>query len=148
MPTNLYGPYDTYHETYSHVIPAMILKFHQARHQDASSVVLWGTGRPLREFLHVDDLASACLFLIKREVPYDLINVGVGYDISIQELSEKIAKIVGYTGKIEFDPSHPDGTPKKLLDISRLQNLGWSASIDLTQGLQETYQNFLQGKAR
>jgi GDP-L-fucose synthase len=143
MPTNLYGSGDTYDWQNSHVIPAMILKFHEAKTKGASSVTLWGTGTPLREFLHVDDLADACLFLASHYAESTPINVGTGKDIMIHNLATKIASVVGFQGDIVYDLSKPDGTPRKLLDISRLSALGWSPKIELEDGLKCTYQNFL-----
>lgn len=144
MPTNLYGVGDTYDAQNSHVIPAMILKFHEAKINGSPQVTLWGTGTPLREFLHVDDLAEACLFLVNRYTDSSAINVGVGKDISIKDLANLISQTVGYTGDIIFDDSKPDGTPRKLLDISRISELGWVPKISLEDGLKSTYQNFKQ----
>ncbi len=144
MPTNLYGPGDNYHGPNSHVLPALIRRFHEAKEAGTSTVEAWGTGSPLREFLHVDDLADACAFLLNLEAPPDLINVGSGKEISIRELTGKVAETVGYTGEIQWDTSKPNGTPRKLMDVSRLAELGWTASIDLDEGLQRTYQDFLR----
>ena len=152
MPTNLYGPRDNFHPENSHVIPALIRRFHEAARADKDSVTIWGTGTPRREFLHVDDLADASLFVLNLPGPlYEAntqkmlshINVGFGTDISIRELARLIAKVVGFEGSIRTDPNKPDGTAKKLLDISRLATLGWQASIDLEEGLQQTYEWFL-----
>ena len=143
MPTNLYGPGDNYHGPNSHVLPALIRRFHEAKLAAASEVEAWGTGSPLREFLHVDDLAEACAFLLQIENPPDLINIGTGAEISIKALTEKVASVVGYTGEIVWDASKPDGTPRKLMDVSRLAKLGWSASIELEDGLKQTYASFL-----
>lgn len=143
MPTNLYGPGDNYHGPNSHVLPALIRRFHEAKLTGATQVEAWGTGSPLREFLHVDDLAEACAFLLQIENPPDLINIGSGKEISIRELTEKVAHVVGFTGEIEWDTSKPDGTPRKLMDVSRLAELGWSASIALDDGLKRTYAAFL-----
>ena len=143
MPTNLYGSGDTYDAQNSHVIPAMILKFHEARQSGASTVSLWGTGTPLREFLHVDDVAAACIFLAKNYSGNDPVNIGSGQEITIKTLAEKIAEVTGFKGDIVFDPSKPDGTPRKLLDISKLAGLGWCPEITLEQGLYTTYQDFL-----
>ncbi|GAB5562142.1 MAG: GDP-L-fucose synthase [Synoicihabitans sp.] len=143
MPTNLYGPGDNYHGPNSHVMPALIRRFHEAKLAGTPSVTAWGTGSPLREFLHADDLAEACAFLLKIENPPDLINIGSGKEVSIRELTEKVAAVVGYEGSIEWDTSKPDGTPRKLMDVSRLAELGWSASIDLDDGLKRTYASFL-----
>lgn len=143
MPTNLYGPGDNYHGANSHVLPALIRRFHEAKQAGDAQVMAWGTGSPLREFLHVDDLADACAFLLQRENPPDLINVGTGAEISIKALTEKVAAVVGYAGDIVWDSSKPDGTPRKLMDVSRLAELGWSASIGLNDGLKQTYASFL-----
>jgi GDP-L-fucose synthase len=148
MPTNLYGPGDTFSETGSHVLPAMIRRFHDAKTSGAESVTLWGTGTPRREFLHVDDLARACLVLLDHydgDVP---VNVGVGHDLAISELAELIADVVGYTGEIAWDPSRPDGTPRKLLDVSRIQELGWTAEVPLVDGVQGTYAWYREHLAR
>jgi GDP-L-fucose synthase len=139
MPTNLYGPGDNFHPQNSHVLPGLIRRFHEAKLADAPAVVVWGTGTPLREFLHVDDLARACLFLLEHYDEPAPINVGVGEDLSIRALAEMVADIVGYQGRLEFDTSKPDGTPRKLLDVSKLHGLGWHAEIDLREGLEQTY---------
>lgn len=143
MPTNLYGPGDTYDAQNSHVIPAMILKLHEAKIRGDSSVTLWGTGTPLREFLYVDDLADACLFLANHYSGATPINIGTGKDITIKDLALKIAKVVGFKGDIRFDPTKPDGTPRKLLDISKLSMLGWTAKVNFDQGIRNAYQDFL-----
>ena len=143
MLTNLYGPGDNYHGPNSHVLPALIRRFHEAKLAAAAEVEAWGTGSPLREFLHVDDLAEACAFLLQIENPPDLINIGTGAEISIKALTEKVASVVGYAGRIVWDTSKPDGTPRKLMDVSRLAKLGWSASIKLEDGLKQTYASFL-----
>lgn len=145
MPTNLYGPNDNYDLQKSHVIPALLRKFHEAKLQMNPEVVVWGTGTPLREFMHVDDLAEACLFLMDKFDQPGFINVGTGKELSIRALAELIAGIVGYSGKIVFDTTKPDGTPRKLMDVGMLQALGWNYKIGLREGLQETYQtaNFL-----
>jgi GDP-L-fucose synthase len=154
MPTNLYGPGDNYDLETSHVIPALIRKFHEARTSHQREVVLWGTGTPRREFLYSDDLAEACLFLmnlhqeafdslVQSETDAPIINVGSGRDQTIQELAELIAGVVGFGGLLKFDPSKPDGTPRKLLDISRLSSLGWEPRTSLRQGLELAYQEFL-----
>ncbi len=143
MPTNLYGPGDNYHGPNSHVLPALIRRFHEAKLAGALQVEAWGTGSPLREFLHVDDLAEACAFLLRIENPPDLINIGSGKEITIRELSEKVAQIVGYEGEITWDSTKPDGIPRKLMNVSRLAKLGWSASIELDDGLKRTYASFL-----
>lgn len=145
MPTNLYGPNDNYDLQKSHVIPALLRKFHEAKLQMNPEVVVWGTGTPLREFMHVDDLAEACLFLMDKFDQPGFINVGTGKELSIRALAELIAGIVGYSGKIVFDTTKPNGTPRKLMDVGMLQALGWNYKIGLREGLQETYQtaNFL-----
>ena len=139
MPTNLYGPNDNFDLKTSHVLPAMIRRFHEAKASGAGSVTLWGTGSPLREFLHVDDLASACLFLLENWDSPETVNLGVGADVSIRELAELVADVTGYKGELEWDTSKPDGTPRKLLDVSRLNELGWQASIGLREGIAATY---------
>ncbi len=143
MPTNLYGPGDNYHLQNSHVLPALIRKFHEAKTAGRAEVVAWGTGSPRREFLHVDDLADACAFLLKLPDPPDWINVGTGTDVTIRELTELVAATVGFTGRVVWDATKPDGTPRKLLDGSRLTALGWRARIDLRDGLVRTYRTFL-----
>jgi len=140
MPTNLYGPNDNFDLNTSHVIPALIRKFHEAKIQGKPYVEVWGTGRPLREFLHVDDLADACLFLMQNYDDEIWINVGSGEEVSIEELAKMIKEIVGYKGRIVFNPDMPDGTPRKLLDISRLKSLGWSPKMSLIEGLKSTYE--------
>ena len=147
MPTNLYGPGDYYHPQNSHVLPALIRRFHEAREAGLAEVGAWGTGSPRREFLHVDDLADACAFLLHQENPPDWINVGTGTDVTIRELTETVAAVTGFTGKITWDPTKPDGTPRKLMDGSRLAALGWRARIPLREGLARTYQSFLAEKA-
>jgi GDP-L-fucose synthase len=144
MPTNLYGPNDNYDLQNSHVLPALIRKFHEAKISGAKEVVMWGTGTPRREFLHVDDLADASLFLMLNYNGTETVNVGTGKDISILELSQLVAEIVGYEGEILKDLSKPDGTPRKLLDVSKLHTLGWEARIKLRDGIQTTYKSFLQ----
>lgn len=148
MPTNLYGPGDNYHPQNSHVPAALIRRFHEAKVANAPSVVVWGTGTPRREFLSVDDLADACVFVMKNYSAPEFINIGVGHDVSIAEFAALVAKVVGYTGKIEFDTSRPDGPPRKLLDVSKLTALGWSATIPLEQGLADAYAAFLANGAR
>lgn len=147
MPTNLYGPNDNFDLQTSHVLPALIRKFHEAKESGANSVTVWGTGSPRREFLHVDDLADACLFLMRHYDDDALINVGCGADLEIRELAELIRGIVGFEGRIEYDTSKPDGTPRKLLDISRIRALGWSARIPLDEGIRNTYAWFLRHRA-
>ena len=144
MPTNLYGPNDNFDPQHSHVLPALIRRFHEAKESGAREVILWGTGTPRREFLHVDDLASASLFLLEHYDSPDTINVGVGDDVTIRELAEIVADIVGYEGQIALDPSKPDGTPRKLLDVSRINDLGWHAAVPLHDGITSTYQWFLE----
>lgn len=143
MPTNLYGPGDNFHPENSHVLPALMRRIHEAKVKKDPEVLIWGTGKPRREFLHVDDLASAVVFLLENYDSAETINVGVGSDLSIRELAETIAEIVGYTGHLIQDTDKPDGTPQKLLDVSRLSALGWKASIQLREGIKETYEWFL-----
>ena len=143
MPTNLYGPGDNYQPQNSHVLPALIRRIHEAKKTGAPEVVAWGTGAPRREFLYVDDLADACAFLLRLENPPDLVNVGTGTDVTIRELTELVASVVGYRGRIAWDTSKPDGTPRKLLDVSRLAGLGWRAKIVLREGIENTYASFL-----
>lgn len=142
MPTNLYGQGDHYDLDKSHVIPALILKIHNAKQQGQKEVELWGTGTPLREFLHVDDLADALVFLLKNYSSSSTINVGSGHEISIKDLVYLTAQIIGFDGEIIFNPDYPDGTPRKLLDSAKLKNLGWQPTIELKEGLQKTYQDF------
>lgn len=143
MPTNLYGPGDNFDLDSSHVLPALIRKFHEGRERGDYAVVVWGTGKPRREFLHVDDLADACLFLMSNYDSEDLINVGWGKDVSIRELAELVSGTVSFKGSIEFDSSKPDGTPRKLLDVTRVSALGWKPRIELREGLESTYKWFL-----
>src|SRR5690625_4138763 len=143
MPTNLYGPGDNFDLANSHVLPALIRKFHEAKMTGAEEVVMWGTGSPRREFLHVDDLADAAVFLMDSYSGEDIVNVGVGEDITIRELAEMVRDVVGFEGEIVQDTSKPDGTPRKLLDVSRLQAQGWTASMPLRDGVDETYRWFL-----
>ncbi len=147
MPTNLYGPGDNYHLQNSHVLPALIRKFHEAKTAGSPEVTAWGTGTPRREFLHVDDLADACAFLLRVENPPDWINVGTGTDVTIKELTETVAVTTGFAGKVVWDASKPDGTPRKLLDVSRLAKLGWTAKLALKDGLAKTYASFLAEQA-
>ncbi len=144
MPTNLYGPGDNYHPEYSHVVAALIRRFHEAKVSGVSNVVVWGTGTPRREFLYVDDLADACIHLMKTYSSSELVNIGTGKDITIAEFARVVAATVGYAGEISFDPSRPDGTPRKLLDVSRLAKLGWRASTSLEDGIKLAYQAFLK----
>jgi len=143
MPTNLYGPGDNFHPENSHVLPALMRRIHEAKINGDPTVVIWGTGSPLREFLHVDDLARAILFLLENYDSPTTINVGIGEDLSIRELAELVADVVGYEGTIVTDPSKPDGTPRKVLDVSRINELGWSAQIGLREGVAETYEWYL-----
>jgi GDP-L-fucose synthase len=147
MPTNLYGPGDNYHPQNSHVLPALIRRFDEAREAGKPEVVAWGTGTPRREFLHVDDLADACAFLLRLENPPDWINVGTGTDVSIRELTETVAAVTGYAGRIVWDASKPDGTPRKLMDVSRLTSLGWRARIGLREGIEKAYASYRAEKA-
>lgn len=148
MPTNLYGPGDNYHPENSHVLPALIRRFHEAAKAQKSEVTAWGTGSPKREFLHVDDLADACAFLLKLEAPPDWVNVGTGTDVSIRDLTEEVARVTGFKGRIIWDTSKPDGTPRKLLDVSLLSSLGWRARRSLEEGLKATYASFLDESSR
>ncbi len=143
MPTNLYGPGDNYHPENSHVIPAMIRRFHEAAESGASTVTIWGTGTPCREFLHVDDLAAACFHLLALDSPPDWVNVGVGEDVTIRELASLVAETVGFKGEILTDPTKPDGTPRKLLDISLIRSTGWAPEVAFRAGLAAAYQDFL-----
>ncbi len=157
MPTNLYGPGDNYHPENSHVLPAMIRRFHEAKLSGAPQVVIWGTGSPKREFLYVDDMASACVHVM--DLPRDVyaantqvmashINVGTGEDLSIAELARLVSEVVGYEGRIEQDTSKPDGTPRKLLDVSRLNRLGWKARVPLREGVERAYHEFVLKETR
>jgi GDP-L-fucose synthase len=143
MPTNLYGPNDNYDLQNSHVLPAMIRKFHEAKVRGDESMELWGTGSPMREFLYADDLAEACLFLMETYDEAELVNIGTGVDVTIKELAETVQKIVGFTGEIKWDANRPDGTPRKLMDVSKLHVLGWKHRIELADGIQLAYQDFL-----
>lgn len=143
MPTNLYGPNDNYDLQNSHVLPAMIRKFHEAKVRGDESMELWGTGSPMREFLYADDLAEACLFLMETYNEAELVNIGTGVDVTIKELAETVQKIVGFTGEIKWDTNRPDGTPRKLMDVSKLHGLGWKHRIELADGIQLAYQDFL-----
>ncbi len=147
MPTNLYGPGDNYHAQNSHVLPALIRKFHEAKVAGRPEVVAWGTGKPQREFLYVDELADACAFLLKLANPPDLINVGTGTEVTIKELTELVAAATGFAGKITWDATKPDGTPRKLMDGGRLTALGWQARISLRAGIAKTYASFLAEQA-
>src|SRR5438270_1054672 len=143
MPTNLYGPGDNYHPEYSHVVAALIRRFHEAKVSGQRNVVVWGTGTPRREFLYVDDLADACIHLMKNYSASKLVNIGTGEDITIAEFARVVAATVGYSGEISFDPSRPDGTPRKLLDVSRLAKLGWRARTSLEDGIRLAYRAYL-----
>lgn len=144
MPSNLYGPNDNFHGQNAHVLASLLHKFHEAKISASPKVIVWGSGKPLREFLHVDDLADACLFLMKNYNDSDLLNIGTGQEISIAELADMIKEIVGYQGEIVFDPIKPDGTYRKLLDVSRINELGWKSRIDLESGVRETYAWYLE----
>ncbi|TSK03879.1 MAG: GDP-L-fucose synthase [Geobacter sp.] len=147
MPTNLYGPNDNFDLTTSHVLPALIRRFHEAKATGAADVTIWGTGTPYREFVHVDDVARASLFLMERYEGWDPVNVGSGQELTIGDLAKKIAAVVGFTGKILFDSSKPDGTPRKLCDVSRIHELGWRHEIELEEGLASTYRWYLENHA-
>jgi GDP-L-fucose synthase len=144
MPTNLYGPNDNYHPQNSHVLPALLRKFHTAKTQGQPSVEIWGSGSPLREFLHVDDLANACFHLMQNYSNKEIVNVGCGNDISIKDLALLIKDIVGFEGSLTFDSSKPDGTPRKLMDVSRINKLGWSQNITLEEGIKSVYKSVLE----
>jgi GDP-L-fucose synthase len=148
MPTNLYGSHDNFDLQTSHVLPAMIRKFHDAKQNGHAAVQLWGSGTPLREFLYVDDMAAAVLFALENTLPEHLYNVGTGSDITIKELAQTIQKVVGHEGLIEWDASKPDGTPRKLMDVSKLSALGWEATLSLEEGIQKTYAWFLNNQAQ
>jgi GDP-L-fucose synthase len=148
MPTNLYGPGDSYHPTHSHVVAALIRRFHEAKLTDAPTVTVWGTGTPRREFLFVDDFADACVHLLETYSGEEFVNIGVGEDITIADFAREVAATVGYTGDIVYDPQKPEGTPRKLVDVSRLTALGWHARTPLRDGLHAAYADFLQGQRR
>lgn len=148
MPTNLYGPGDSYHPENSHVLPALIRRFHEAREAGKYAVTIWGTGTPRREFLHVDDLADGLLYLLELEDPPDWVNIGYGEDISILELAELVANVVGFTGEILLDSSKPDGTPRKLMDNRLIRELGWRPRISLREGVADAYRDFLDSRTR
>lgn len=143
MPTNLYGPNDNYDLKNSHVLPAMIRKFYEAKMNNLPTVTIWGTGKPKREFLHVDDLAEACVFLMKNYNDRGTINIGTGVDVSIKNLAQEVKKVVGYEGKLIFDTTKPDGTPRKLLNVKKIHDLGWKHKINLDAGVKKTYKSFL-----
>lgn len=148
MPTNLYGPNDNYDLQNSHVLPAMIRKFHEAKINGSAAVELWGTGKPMREFLHANDLAEACFFLMQNYDDETLVNIGTGVDVTIKELAETIQETVGYDGKINWNTDKPDGTPKKLMDVSKLNGLGWKHSIELKEGIKLVYEDFKNNAVR
>jgi GDP-L-fucose synthase len=148
MPTNLYGPRDNYHPEHSHVPAALIRRMHEAKLAGARSVTVWGTGKPRREFLFVDDLADACVFMLKHYSDMSFLNVGTGEDIAIADFARVVAQVVGFAGELVFDASRPDGTPRKLLDVSKLSALGWRARTDLRSGLKAAYQDFVAGGGR
>ena len=147
MPTNLYGPEDNFDLESSHVMPALIRKFHEAKAMNAPTVTVWGSGKPLREFLHVDDCAAACLYLMEQYEDEGIVNIGVGEDVSIADLARLVGEAVGYQGEIVYDSSKPDGTPRKLVDTSKINGLGWQAGIPLQEGIKSTYQWFLDNEA-
>ena len=148
MPTNLYGPNDNYHPEHSHVLPALIRRFHEAKESGAESVTCWGDGSPLREFLYVDDLANLCVFLMNHYSGNETVNAGTGKELTIRELTEKVARVVGYTGTIEWDTSRPNGTPRKLLDVSKAARLGWTYKTELEDGIRLAYKDFLENPMR
>lgn len=148
MPTNLYGPNDNYDPTNSHVVPAFIRKFHEAKEKDLTEVTCWGDGSPLREFLYVDDLANLCVFLMNNYSGNEIINAGTGKELSIKELANLIANIVGYNGEIKWDTSKPNGTPRKLLDISKSKQLGWKYTTEIEDGIKLAYEDFLSNKIK
>ncbi len=148
MPTNLYGPNDNYHPTHSHVLPALIRRFHEAKTSGAESVTCWGDGSPLREFLYVDDLANLCVFLMNYYSGNETVNAGTGRECTIKSLTERVARIIGYQGKIKWDKSKPNGTPRKLLDISKTKAMGWEAKTSLDDGIRLTYEDFLHNPMR
>lgn len=147
MPTNLYGPHDNYDLRNSHVLPAFIRKVHEAKQAGAKSITVWGTGTPRREFLHTDDLADACLFLLENYDQPNLINIGCGEDVTIRELAETVCDVLGFDGSLEFDASKPDGTPRKLLDISKIKSLGWSPKIPLRDGIADAHRWFVENQS-
>ncbi len=147
MPTNLYGPHDNYDLRNSHVLPALIRKVHEAKQAGTKSIAVWGSGNPRREFLHTDDLADACVFLLEHYDQPDLINVGCGEDVTIRELAETVCDVLGFEGTLEFDPTKPDGTPRKLLDIQKIKSLGWSPKIPLRDGIADAYDWFIKNQS-
>lgn len=148
MPTNLYGPNDNYHPEHSHVLPALIRRFHEAREAGREEVVIWGSGEPLREFLYVDDLADACVYLMNTYSGNETVNLGTGKEVTIAQLAELVKEAVGYKGKITYDPSKPDGTPRKLLDVSKLKALGWTYQTELEEGIRLAYEDFKNSEVR
>lgn len=148
MPTNLYGPNDNYHPEHSHVLPALIRRFHEAKVNNLDKVVIWGTGKPLREFLYVDDLADACVYLMNTYSGNETVNLGTGKELTIKELAELVKKVIGFKGEITFDPTKPDGTPRKLLDVSKLEKLGWYYKTELEDGIKLAYDDFLHNDVR
>ncbi|MFR5943832.1 MAG: GDP-L-fucose synthase [Megamonas funiformis] len=148
MPTNLYGPNDNYHPEHSHVLPALIRRFHEAKENNLNEVVIWGTGTPLREFLYVDDLADACVYLMNTYSGNETVNLGTGKELSIRELAELVKKVVGFKGNITFDTTKPDGTPRKLLNVSKLEKLGWKYKTELEDGIKLAYEDFLNNDMR
>ena len=148
MPTNLYGPNDNYHPEHSHVLPALIRRFHEAKTAGLDTVTCWGDGTPLREFLSVDDLADPCVFLMENYSGNETVNAGTGKEISIRELTELVAHIVGYTGAIVWDTTRPNGTPRKLLDVSKATAMGWTYKTELADGIKMTYKDFLENPTR
>ena len=148
MPTNLYGPNDNYHPTHSHVLPALIRRFHEAKVNNLPYVTCWGTGKPLREFLYVDDLADACVYLMNTYSGDETVNLGTGKELTIKELTELVAKVIGYKGEVRWDTSRPDGTPRKLLDVSKLESLGWQYKTELEDGIRLSYEDFLNNPMR
>ena len=148
MPTNLYGPNDNYHPVHSHVLPALIRRFHEAKQNGLDEVVCWGDGSPLREFLYVDDLANLCVFLMNHYSGNETVNAGTGKELTIKELAEKVANAIGFTGQIKWDTSKPNGTPRKLLDVSKATKLGWKYMTELEEGLELAYQDFLHNSMR
>ncbi len=148
MPTNLYGPNDNYHPEHSHVLPALIRRFHEAKVNNLEEVTCWGDGSPYREFLYVDDMADACVFLMNNYSGNETVNLGTGKELTIKELTELVAKVIGYKGKINWDTTRPNGTPRKLLDVSKLHNLGWTHKIELEEGIKLAYNDFLENPMR
>lgn len=148
MPTNLYGPNDNYHPEHSHVLPALIRRFHEAKENNLSEVVIWGTGTPMREFLYVDDLADACVYLMNTYSGNETVNLGTGKELSIKELAELVKKVIGFKGNIVFDTSKPDGTPRKLLDVSKLKKIGWTYKTELEDGIKLAYNDYLFNDVR